>query len=83
MIKESERMEMPGGFEITDKEREALEAYIETGSMTRAAEKLELPLKTVSARISRWRVRYHRAKGFIRESDRYVAKLPTILDWAR
>ena len=71
---------MPYSFCITDKEREALEAYIRNGgSMTEAAEELGIAVNTFSDRISRWRLRYYDAKDFILESDRYIARLPTIM----
>jgi IS30 family transposase len=72
---------MPFSFYITRKEREALEAYIKTGgNMTEAAEYLGIAVSTLSDRIKRWRIRYYDAKDFILECDRYIARLPTIMN---
>ena len=65
-----------GRFYITEKEREVVEAIIETGSMKGAADKLGIPLSTVSMRWSRLMDRIRKARELLREWEYYEIRMP-------
>jgi DNA-binding MarR family transcriptional regulator len=65
---------------ISDKELEMLEALAKYRNAKAAAEKLGLKQSTARNRIARLKWRYHLAKDFVREVERWNAKLPTALE---
>ena len=66
--------------EVTPREREVLEAWAKHGSVHVAAEVLRLPPSTAYTRVTRLKWRYRAAKEFIREVERWMAKLPGALE---
>lgn len=67
-------------LEISKVELEMLEAWVRHGTLKDAAEALGIPLSTLSNRKSRVRWRYRRARDFVREVERWQAKLPGALE---
>jgi len=67
-------------LEISEKELEMLEAWQKHGTLSEAARALGIPQSTISNRKSRLQWRYHRARDFIREVERWMAKLPGALE---
>lgn len=65
---------------ISEKEIEMLEAWAKHGSLKAASEALDIPLSTLSNRKSKLRWRYRRARQFIREVDKWMARLPGALE---
>jgi hypothetical protein len=67
-------------LEISKVELEMLEAWAKHGTLKDAAEALSIPLSTLSNRKSRVRWRYRQARDFVREVERWQAKLPGALE---
>ena len=65
---------------ISEKELEILENWAKHGNINVAAEVLKIPASTAYTRVQRLRWRYHAAKDFIREVERWMAKLPGALE---
>ena len=70
---------------VSDKELEILEAWAKHGSLLAGAEalKAEGKINHISAaynRVARLKWRYRTAKMFIREFERWAAKLPSPLE---
>lgn len=67
-------------LEISKKEHEMLEAWAKTGSLGAAAKVLGIGQSTMSNRKSRLQWRYKRARDFVREVERWMARLPGALE---
>lgn len=65
---------------ISKGELEVLELWATHGSIKIAAEILHIPPSTAYTRITRLKWRYRASKEFIREVERWMAKLPGALD---
>lgn len=63
-------------FYLTDNEKDVLEGILKEGSITRAAERLNVSTATASMRLRRLRDRYNKAKEFIEAVDFYKRKMP-------
>lgn len=71
---------MPKYLRVTDKEIEVLEEWREHGTIALAAEVLGIPPTTAYNRVDRLKRRYRQARDFIREVERWMAKLPGALE---
>ena len=71
---------MPKYLRVTDKETKVLEEWQKQGNITLAAEVLNIPSTTAYNRVARLKWRYRQAKDFIREVERWMAKLPAALE---
>ncbi len=71
---------MPKYLRVTDKEIKVLEKWREHGTIALAAEVLGIPSTTAYNRIVRLKWRYRKAREFIREVERWMAKLPGALE---
>lgn len=71
---------MPKYLAVTEKELKVLEAWRINGTIALAAEELKIPPTTAYNRIIRLKWRYRRAREFIREVERWMAKLPGALE---
>lgn len=67
-------------LEVSEKERELLEAWAKYGSIAGAAKALGIPQSTMSNRKARLAWRYRRAKQFIREVEKLQLALPGPLE---
>lgn len=67
-------------LEVSEKERELLEAWGKYGSISGASKALNIPQSTLSNRKARLAWRYRRARTFIREVERLQAQLPGPLE---
>lgn len=65
---------------ISEKELEVLETWAKHGSINVAADVLHIPPSTAYTRVARLKWRYRAAKEFIREVERWMAKLPGALE---
>ena len=65
---------------VSEKERQILELWAKHRNIKTVIEVSELKASTVYNRISRLRWRYHLAKEFIRDVERWFAKLPSPLE---
>ena len=60
---------------ISTKERDLIEAMIETGTLTRACEKLHISTQTGSMRMRAIKLRHERAVSFITEYEKLFREL--------
>jgi hypothetical protein len=67
-------------LEVSEKERQMIEAWAKFGSITAASKALNVPQSTLSNRKSRLAWRYRKAKSFCREVERLQAQLPGHLE---
>jgi len=64
-----------GKFEITEREREILEALISYGNLDEAVKRIGVRKGTANQRLHRLRERYRKAKKLVQEYETYRMRL--------
>ena len=65
---------------VSDKEKQILEGWIKYGNISTAAEVLKIPTSTAHSRVRVLKYRVFKAKQFLRDVERWNARLPGRLE---